>query len=169
MSDGPKLTALGKLFIFLFIAICVVGAYYFFTGKTPWISLGKSSGPGGGIIDSLGGGEQVEIGIAYGTEKQRWLEWAVQEFAKSRDGKRIKVNLIPMGSLEGAHALLNGDQRIQVWSPASALYKDIFVQEWQGKYSQKPLPKKEPIGPSPLGFLILDERYQTFLPKYKTL
>src|SRR5260370_41531075 len=99
MSDGPKLTALGKLFIFLFIAICVVGAYYFFTGKTPWSSPGKSSGSGGGILDSLGGGEQVAIGIAYDAEKQSWIEWAVQEFAKSRDGKRIKVNLIPMGPL----------------------------------------------------------------------
>src|SRR5499427_9323612 len=113
MADGPKLTALGNLFIFLFIAICVVGAYYFFTNKAPWSSPGKSAGPGGGILDSFGSGDQVEVGIAYGTEKQRWLEWAVQEFAKTRDGKRIKINLVPMGSLEGAHALLNGDQRIQ--------------------------------------------------------
>src|SRR5260370_842389 len=116
MSDGPKLTALGKLFIFLFIAICVVGAYYFFTGKTPWSYPGKSSGSGGGILDSLGGGEQGEIGIAYGTGKQRWLGWAVQEFAKSRGGKLIEGNLIRMGSLEGADALLKRDQRIPAWS-----------------------------------------------------
>jgi ABC-type glycerol-3-phosphate transport system substrate-binding protein len=169
MADGPKLTALGKLFIFLFIGLCVVGAYYFFTGKTPWGSPGKSTGSSGGILDSLGGGEQVEIGIAYGTEKQRWLEWAVQEFAKTKDGKHIKVNLIPMGSLEGAHALLNGDQRIHVWSPASALYKDTFVQEWQVKYSQNPILKEEPIALSPMVFVIWDERYQAFLQKYKTL
>src|SRR5260370_21583338 len=169
MSDGPKLTTLGKLFIFLFIAICVVGAYYLCTGKTPWISLGKSSGPGGGIIDSLGGGEQVESGIAYGPEKQRWLEWPVQEFAKSRDGKRIKVNLIPMGSLEAAQSLLNVNQRLQVGSTASALYKDIFVQEWQVKYSQNPILKEEPIALSPMVFVIWDERYQAFLQKYKTL
>jgi len=151
MAEGPKLTALGKLFIFLFIAVCAAGAYYFFTNKTPWSSPGKGAGSSGsgGILESFGSGEQVEIGIAYGTEKQRWLEWAVQEFAKTKDGKRIKVNLIPMGSLEGAHALLNGDQRIQVWSPASALYKDIFVQEWQIKYSQNPILKEEPIALSP--------------------
>jgi ABC-type glycerol-3-phosphate transport system substrate-binding protein len=167
MADGPKLTGLGKLFIFLFIAACVAGAYYFFAGKTPGSSPGKSGNPSGGMFDGLSGGEQVEVGIAYGTEKQRWLEWAVQEFAKSRDGKRIKVNLIPMGSLEGAHALLNGDQRIHVWSPASALYKDIFVQEWQIKYSQNPILKEEAIALSPMVFVIWDERYQAFVQKYK--
>jgi ABC-type Fe3+ transport system substrate-binding protein len=167
MADGPKLTGLGKLFIFLFIAACVAGAYYFFAGKTPGSSPGKSGNPSGGMFDGLSGGEQMEVGIAYGTEKQRWLEWAVQEFAKSRDGKRIKVNLIPMGSLEGAHALLNGDQRIHVWSPASALYKDIFVQEWQIKYSQNPILKEEAIALSPMVFVIWDERYQAFVQKYK--
>jgi len=111
----------------------------------------------------------VELGIAYGTEKERWLQWAVQEFAKTRDGKRIQVNLIPMGSLEGAHALLNGDQRIQVWSPASALYKDIFVQDWQVKYGQNPIIKEEPIALSPMVFVMWDERYQAFIQKYKVL
>lgn len=168
MADGPKLTALGKIFIFLFVVLCAAGAYYFFNKDNS--SKGKSSGSSGGMLDSLtGSGEQVELGIAYGTEKQRWLEWAVQEFGKTRDGKRIKVNLIPMGSLEGAHALLNGDQRIQVWSPASALYKDTFVQEWQIKYSQNPILREEPIALSPMVFVMWDERYQAFIQKYKVL
>src|SRR5262244_2444958 len=169
MADGPKLTALGKLFIFLFIAGCAIGAYYFFTNKSPFGSSRKGPGSNDGILGSFGSGDQVEVGIAYGTEKQRWLEWAVQEFAKTRDGKHIKINLIPMGSLEGAHALLNGDKRIQVWSPASALYKDIFVQEWQVKYSQNPILKEEPIALSPMVFVVWDERYQSFLHKYRTL
>src|SRR5499425_3541496 len=124
-GDGPKLTPLGRAFIFLFIIGCVVGAYYLFAGRK---SLERTKNAASSL---LSGGPPVEIGIAYGTEKQRWLEWAVQEFAKTSNGKRIKVNLIPMGSLEGAHALLSGDQRINVWSPASAAYRDIFVQEWQ--------------------------------------
>ena len=169
MANGPKLTRLGKVFVFLFIVACAGGAYYFFTNKTPSGSLGKSTSPTGGLFDSISGGLPVEVGIAYGTEKQRWLEWAVQEFAKTHDGKRIKINLIPMGSLEGAHALLSGDQRIQVWSPASAVYKDIFVQEWQIKYGQNPILKEEPIALSPMVFVMWDERYQAFIPKYKTL
>jgi len=168
MSDGPRLTALGKLFIVLFVILCGAGAYYFFNKD----KISKSKGPGSSasVFDSItGSGEPVELGIAYGTEKQRWLEWAVQEFAKTRDGKRIKVNLIPMGSLEGAHALLNGDQRIQVWSPASALYKDTFVQEWQVKYSQNPILKEEPLALSPMVFVMWEERYQAFAQKYKVV
>ncbi len=44
--------------------------------------------------------------IAYGTEKQKWLEEATAEFAKTPAGGRIKVNLHGMGSVEGAQAVL---------------------------------------------------------------
>src|SRR5215813_10593494 len=100
MPDSPKLTALGKIFIFLFVALCAGGAYYFFTNNAS-SNKSKNASSSGGMFDSLtGGGEQVELGIAYGTEEQRWLEWAVQEFAKTRDGERSKIDLFSMGSLE---------------------------------------------------------------------
>src|SRR5262245_44598073 len=118
-SDGPRLTWLGRMVIVLFIAACAVGAYSIFRGKHPIDDARRSAGT------LLGSGPTVEIGVAFGTEKQRWLEWAVAEFAKTAEGKSVKVNLIPMGSLEGARALIGGDQRIHVWSPASAAYKDI--------------------------------------------
>lgn len=169
MADGPKLTGLGKFFIVLFVAGCVAGAYYLFVHKPKSAGTRGSSSGTDSVFDSFNSSDHVEVGIAYGTEKERWLKWAVDEFAKTRDGKKIKVNLIPMGSLEGAHALLNGDQRIQVWSPASALYKDIFVQEWQVKYSQNPILKEEPLALSPMVFVFWEERYQAFLPKYKTV
>jgi ABC-type glycerol-3-phosphate transport system substrate-binding protein len=169
MADGPKLTGLGKFFIVLFVAGCIAGAYYLFVQKPKSAGTRGSSSGTDSVFDSFNSSDHVEVGIAYGTEKERWLKWAVDEFAKTRDGKKIKVNLIPMGSLEGAHALLNGDQRIQVWSPASALYKDIFVQEWQVKYSQNPILKEEPLALSPMVFVFWDERYQAFLPKYKTV
>ena len=169
MADGPKLTALGKMFIFLFVALCIGGAYYFFSNSAS-TGRGKASSSSGGMLDSLtGNGPAVELGIAYGTEKQRWLEWALQEFGKTRDGKRIKVNLIPMGSLEGAHAILNGDQRIAVWSPASALYRDTFVEEWQVKYGSNPILKEEPLALTPMVYVMWDERYQAFIQKYKVV
>jgi ABC-type Fe3+ transport system substrate-binding protein len=161
--EGPRLTPLGKAVIFLFIAACVFGAYYLFTGKK---SL-KEAIP---ISANFGGaGAPAEIGIAYGTEKQRWLEWAVSEWEKTSDGKRIKVNLIPMGSLEGARAVVSGDTRINVWSPASAAYKDIFVQEWQVKYNGNPIIKEEPLALTPMVFVVWDERYKAFVNKYHTM
>jgi len=162
-TTGPKLTLLGKIFVFLFIAGCIAGAYYLFAGKKAVQTTRERA------ASILGGGPPVEIGIAYGTEKQRWLEWAVSEFEKTSDGKRIKVNLIPMGSLEGAHALLGGDQRIHVWSPASALYKDTFVQEWQVKYNTNPIVREEPLALTPMVFVMWEERYQAFSQKYKAV
>src|SRR3977135_2876776 len=97
-SDGPKLTGLGRVFIFLFVLACIAGAYYMFMGKK---SLQATKDAASSL---LGGGPPVEIGIAYGTEKQRWLEWAVTEFAKNSEGRHIKGNLNPMGSLAGARA-----------------------------------------------------------------
>jgi Ca-activated chloride channel family protein len=162
-SSGPRLTGLGKFAIFLFIVGCAAGAYYLFTGRHP---LKDAKDTTSSIFSSA---PAAEIGIAYGTEKQRWLEWAVAEFEKTSDGKRIKVNLIPMGSLEGAHALVSGDQRINVWSPASALYKDTFVQDWQVKYNDNPILKEEPLALSPMVFVVWEERYQAFSQKYKTM
>ncbi len=164
-GNDSKLTPLGKLVIFLFIIGCLGGAYYMFMGKKlPKIG---GSGSGGGIFSST---PDAEIGIAYGTEKQRWLEWAVQEFAKTSDGKHIKVNLIPMGSIEAAHAVLAGDKRINAWTPASNAYKDVFLQEWQVKDSTgNPIAREESIALTPMVFVIWDERYQAFIQKHKVL
>jgi Ca-activated chloride channel family protein len=112
-------------------------------------------------------GPTAEIGIAYGTEKQRWLQWAVEQFAITPAGQRIKVNLIPKGSLEGAQAILAGDQKIHVWSPASALYEDVFTQEWQIKHGKAPFVRKEALALSPMVFVLWAERYEAFVAKYR--
>jgi len=127
---GPKLTFAGKLIVALFVAGCLYGAYALFLRK-PLGGSGAASGAqpapqkeGGGLFG--GDGPAVRVGIAYGTEKERWLQWAAAEFTKTSDGKRIRIELIPMGSLEGAQAVLAGDQRINVWSPASLLSREII-------------------------------------------
>src|SRR5215469_3436425 len=160
--EGPRLTLLGKMFVVLFVAACAYGAWYLFSGKK---SL-KDAIPGAGMLSS---GPPVELGIAYGTEKERWLQWAVSEWEKTSEGRRIKINLIPMGSLEGAHAILNGDQRINVWSPASATYKDMFMQEWQIKNTGDPILKEEQLALTPMVFVVWEERYKPFVAKYGAL
>lgn len=164
-SDEPKLTGLGKAVIVLFISGCLAGAWYLFIGKSSTPKTGGGNSVGG----LFSGAPDAEIGIAYGTEKQRWLEWAVEEFAKTSDGKHIRVNLIPMGSQEGAHAILAEDKRINVWSPASATYKDAFLQDWQVRNSANPIAREESLALTPMVFVVWDERYQAFLQKYKTM
>jgi len=166
-DDSPRLTPLGKILVFLFIAGCATGAYFLFAQKSP----PSSASPGlpsnsKATISSKNNGAPVEIGIAYGTEKQRWLQWAVEQFAGTPAGQRIKVNLIAKGSLEGAQAILAGDQKINVWSPASALYEDVFTQEWQIKYGKAPFIRKEALALSPMIFVMWAERHEAFVAKY---
>lgn len=164
---GPKLTFAGKLVVLLFVAGCLYGAWRLFLRKEP-----QGAGPGSPATAEKGGGlfggdaPEAKIGIAYGTEKERWLQWAAEEFAKTDDGKGIEIDLIPMGSLEAAQAILGGDQRIQVWSPASDLYKDVFVQEWQVKNNKNPVVREENLALTPMVFVMWAERHAAFKAKY---
>jgi len=171
-TSPPKLTTAGKLAVFLFVAACLYGAYALFLRK-PVGGGGTSGQPGSQPASRPSGGglfggdaPAVTFGIAYGTEKERWLQWAAAEYAKTSDGKRVRVELIPMGSLEGAQAVLAGDQRINVWSPASALYKDIFLEDWQVKHGNKPIVREENLALTPMVVVLWAERSGPFIAKY---
>ncbi len=175
---GPRLTGLGRIAIILFIAACVAGAYQFFVrgragsgGGSTSSSLqpSDSSTGAGSNAAPVANGDRVVLGMAYGTEKQRWLQWAVQEFANTPDGRRIQIDLIPLGSIEAAHAILDGDKRINVWSPASTAYEDVFMQEWQTKYNTNPIVKRDVLALTPMVFVMWDERYEAFVRKYKSV
>jgi hypothetical protein len=166
-DDQPGLTLLGKLFVVAIVLASGYGAWYYFRGSAPFTPTSRTAADGTlPPPDVLGG---TTIGLAYGTEKQRWFEWAVEEFAKTREGRSIRVNLIPMGSLEGAQAVLNGDQRISVWSPASSLYKGSFVADWTLKHSKQPIVREETLALTPMVFVFWDERYQAFMKKYSSV
>jgi hypothetical protein len=111
--------------------------------------------------------KEVEIGIAYGTEKKRWFEAAVQEFAATPEGKNIKINLYPHGSLEGAQAVWEKeDRRVHVWAPASSLFRDSLVKRWRNKHTGGPILKEESLALTPLVFVFWEERHQAFVKKY---
>jgi hypothetical protein len=104
----------------------------------------------------------IEIGVAFGTEKRTWFDWAVQEFASRKEGAGIQVNLIPMGSEEAAHAILDGDRRIHVWSPASSLYGVIFRRDWEAKGRESPFARQEKLALTPMVIVMWKSRYQAF-------
>jgi len=163
MAAGePKLTLLGKVVVIAVVGACLYGAYALFARRTSLTPVPPGTQ---GEEPTLAGLGDSEIGLAYGTEKQRWLEWAAQEFQKTKAGKKTKVNLIPKGSLEGAQAILSQDKRIHIWSPASAVYKDVFVQDWQAKFGNNPILKEETLALSPMVFVFWKERYDAFKSK----
>jgi ABC-type Fe3+ transport system substrate-binding protein len=109
----------------------------------------------------------VTIGIAYGTEMKRWFETAVQDFAATPEGKNIKIHLFPLGSLEGAQAVWEQeDKRLHVWAPASSLYRDTLVKRWRQKHAGGPILHDESLALTPLVFVFWEERYQAFVKKY---
>jgi hypothetical protein len=161
-SGTPSLTWLGKVVIAIFVVGCIAGAYLLANKRHVLPDVVSSSG----LASVGGGGNAVEFGIAYGTEKQRWLEWAVEQYKTTPEGKNVTIHLIPMGSMEGAHAAVAGDKRIQVWSPASSVYKDTFVEDWQAKYGSNPIVREEPLALTPMVFVMWEERYQAFQKHY---
>jgi hypothetical protein len=167
------MTPAGKVVVGVFVAACVFGAYYFFVhgrGGNPTHDTGSTQhGPGPAPVVQYTG-PKVEIGIAYGTEKENWLKWAIAEFAKTEAGGKITVNLIPKGSLEGGQLIWRDeDKHVNVWSPASSLYRDVLVQEWQPKHGNNPILKEESLALSPMVFVFWDQRYKAFIDKYKTV
>jgi hypothetical protein len=127
----------------------------------------------GPILSRFGGAadETVEIGIAFGTEKEGWFKEAVRAFADTPEGKKIAINLFPMGSLEGGQAVAKDeDARIHVWSPASSLYKANFIRDWQSKHpGSKPIAHEEHLVYTPMVYVFWKDRYDPFLAKYKKI
>jgi ABC-type Fe3+ transport system substrate-binding protein len=111
----------------------------------------------------------VEVGIAYGTEKKEWLEWATKEFVKTPEGQKIKINLIPIGSVEGAETILKQDEvakKIHVWSPASSVVQELLVEPWQKEYGKDPILSDAPLVLTPMVIVMWKDRYDAFMQKY---
>lgn len=168
-QPGPGLFGMARV-ILLTLAVCLLGLACVLVLTRGW-SNGSAQSPASpaGAPAPSPAAAPLTLGIAYGTEKKRWLESAAGQFARTPQGQGIKIELIPMGSLEGAQAILRGDdasRRIDVWSPASSLYQQSFAQDWQVKYGNNPIARSEPLALTPMVFVFWDERYQAFAQKY---
>ncbi len=112
--------------------------------------------------------DAVEINVAYGTEKQQWLEAATVAFEKTPAGRGITIKLHGMGSMEGARAVLEGPKPIpiQVWSPASSAYRDLFERQWRAEHETPPILKAENLALTPMVFVMWRDRHESFLKHY---
>jgi serine/threonine protein kinase len=147
-------------------------------GGGAWLATrGRSGGPGGDQRSAarpvLGTAPpKVEINLAYGTEKSRWLETARDAFYETDDGRRISVNLLPRGSVEGAREILEGPAGkppIHVWSPASSAYLGVFARDWTSAHGGNPIAEARDLVLTPMVFVMWATRYEAFLKKYGSL
>jgi len=166
-NNEPKLTFLGKLFMSLLLGGLAYGAWWLFSTKQPNGSSGAPSQSS--VEETLSPVKGTTVRIAYGTEKERWLKWAVQEFAKTRDGKQIQIELLPMGSIEGARAAAQSEKNIHVWSPASSAYREVFVNDWKLQHSNEPILREQVLALSPMVFVMWKERYDAFVSHYQVV
>jgi ABC-type Fe3+ transport system substrate-binding protein len=111
----------------------------------------------------------TEIGIAFGTEKRDWLEWAVAEFNKTPQGEKVKIKLIPMGSIEGAEAVLKKDERIHVWSPASSMVQELLTQKWEKEHNNDPIYSDAILALTPMVLVMWDDRHDAFQKNYQKI
>jgi hypothetical protein len=153
--------------------VTILAAMFVIAGSAvllAWL-LGHSHDRGSAGTGVVPATQSVEIGIAYGTEKERWFRDALSTFPSTEEGKNVKVNLYPMGSVEAGEAIWKKeDQRIHVWSPASSLYREAFVQGWQSKHTgQNPILQEESLALTPLVFVMWQDRQEAFVNKYKSV
>lgn len=109
----------------------------------------------------------IHVGVAYGTEKRDWFTWAGGAFAKTPEARGVQIDLLPMGSLEAAQAIIRGDSAIQVWSPASALYKKVFLRDWAAAHpGENPIESEQQLALTPMVFVMWQQRYDAFVSHY---
>jgi len=70
-----------------------------------------------------------------------------------------------MGSEEAAHAILDADRRIHVWSPASGLYGLIFRRDWEAKGRGSPFAKQEKLALTPMVIVMWKSRYEAYVAR----
>jgi serine/threonine protein kinase/ABC-type Fe3+ transport system substrate-binding protein len=123
---------------------------------------------------TLGGSDaipaEVKIGIAFSPEKIDWVRLAIDQFAQTPAGKGVNIEVLTMNAPEGMNAVLSNDKRIMLWSPASNLYRDLFVQEWKATHNgTDPIGREQLLSLTPMVFVMFEERYQEFVKKYGAL
>jgi ABC-type Fe3+ transport system substrate-binding protein len=147
----PKATLLGKLVILLILGGCGFMAWKLLLAKP--VGATPLAQPGSAVPS---GSARTRFAIAYGTEKERWLRWAVEAFAKIEP--TVHIDLVAKGSLEGAQALLAGEQ-MHVWAPASSLYTATFAADWQVKHGTPPFARTETLALTPMVCVWWAERF----------
>jgi hypothetical protein len=155
-------------------AALAIGGLLLIAGVVWWGFVGRRPGgagavpPPAAVAPPPAGGAPLVINIAFGTEKEKWLKEALATFEKTPEGSRFKVNLVGLGSVEGAQAILDGpgERPIHVWSPASSAYRDVFEQEWRIKHGKTAIVQAENLALTPMVFVLWKSRYERFIAKY---
>ncbi len=78
---------------------------------------------------------EVVVSIVYGSEKEEWLIDAIDQFHAEKpataSGRDIRIEAIPMGSIESIREIVEENIQPTVWSPASSVYIPVGNAMWR--------------------------------------
>jgi ABC-type molybdate transport system substrate-binding protein len=122
-----------------------------------------AGGPGAGGAPAGGPppGPRVAITVAFGTEKEAWMQAAITEFRAAHP--QYDIELVAKGSFESAQEILDGKLRPTVWSPADSLELALLDADWKTKtgtalFAHDGELAPEPLLLSPLVFVVWEDR-----------
>lgn len=152
------------------VAVGVVGTGTFFALRT----IGQGS-PQATTPVSVPGAT-ISVDFLYSTEKDQWLQAAIERFHKSDaakyQGKAIHIQSDSNGSLSLVDNILNGGLKPIAWSPASVIELNQLIDGWHKKYPGQQVTNitdAQPLVKSPLVFAIWEDRAQILLNHYKSI
>lgn len=97
--------------------------------KYGWFGGGpRGSDPASSSGSGAASGAKVTVDILYGTEKDRWLNAALDEFRKARP--EIEVRAKGMETIDSIRAIVEGREKPAVWSPADEIALNLLDSEW---------------------------------------
>jgi Bacterial extracellular solute-binding protein len=109
---------------------------------------------------------RISVPLLYSTEKEEWLRASVGEFEKGHP--EIDVRLQAQGSLEAVRALLAGEQKPVLWSPADSLAVNLLTTQSMLAKGSDPLVREGSTWPrslllTPLVFVAWESRAKVLL------
>jgi ABC-type Fe3+ transport system substrate-binding protein len=121
--------------------------------------------PLAGMREQLIGRDPVVVRIAYGTEKEEWLQAATRHFladSPTVQGRPIEIELEGIGSREMVTEIIQGNLQPAVVSPASSIQIELLRDEWQTRNGTRILhggdDAPQPLVITPLVVVAWEER-----------
>lgn len=111
--------------------------------------------------------QPISIQIAYGTEKEDWLQEAANRFLASNptvNGRAIEIDLEGQGSREMVVNTWQEELQATVLSPASSIHLELLREEWQTRHNESIFfegdDAPQPLVVTPLVLVAWEERAQ---------
>ncbi|GAC1547734.1 MAG: hypothetical protein NVS3B10_11470 [Polyangiales bacterium] len=128
----------------------------------------STTGKSAGSASATPTGPRIALPFLYSTEKEEWLKASVDQFEKLHPD--IDVQLEGKGSLDAVRALLSGEKKPVLWSPADRLAVNLLTTQWQLAKAQDPLVRDAQKWPrsmllTPLVYVAWESRAKVLLGK----